>query len=186
MLAKNKEWVTEIIYENEEILNKIKEIARWANKEFEASKKLVLVGLLKGCIPFLAELIKHIEIPHILDFMVASSYGGAQQSSNTIKIIMDLNYDIEGMDVLVVEDIIDSGITLEKILNLLKTKNPNKIKLVTLIDKPLGRKVNIEVDKSGFILPDNKFLVGFGLDVKEKLRNLPYIGVFNKDKFDEL
>lgn len=180
----NKQWTTEILFNKEQIEEKIKEIAFWVNKEYANSQDLILIGLLKGCIPFLAELMKHIEVPHILDFMIASSYKGGQTSSNNIKIIMDLEQDISNKDVLIVEDIVDSGITLQKIVETLSTRKPRSLKVVTLLDKPEGRKTGFKVDHFGFIAP-NKFLVGFGLDVKEKLRNLPYIGVFDKTKFDE-
>jgi hypoxanthine phosphoribosyltransferase len=144
-----------------------------------------LIGLLKGSVPFLAQLIKTIETEHMLDFMTISSYGGGVSNSGNIKIIMDLITDIKNKDVLIVEDIIDSGRSLEKIKENLILRNPKSLKIVTLLDKPSNRKADIEADISGFIVPD-EFLVGFGLDVKEKMRNVPFIGVFNKKYLDKL
>lgn len=174
-------WIEKIVFSQQDIENKIsQELAPWVNETYKDSKHLVLIGLLKGSIPFLAQLIKYINIDHTLDFMIASSYEGNYNSSGSVKIIMDLNQDIKDKDVLIVEDIIDSGITLEKISNLLQTRGPKTLKILTLLDKPNHRKnKNIKPDKTGFIAPD-EFLVGFGMDYKEKLRNLPYIGIFRK------
>lgn len=181
----NTRWVTDIIFTEEEIIAKIKEIAEWINIEYAESKNLVFVGLLKGCIPFLAELIKHITVSHSLDFMIVSSYHGNTKSSDTVKVVLDLDENIADKDVLIVEDIVDSGITLKKVSEILLNKNPKSLKIVTLIDKKVGRKINFEVNKYGFEVPEG-FLVGYGLDVKEKLRNLPFIGIFDQSKLDEL
>ncbi|WP_029512544.1 hypoxanthine phosphoribosyltransferase [Mycoplasmopsis iners] len=177
--------ITKVLYSQEEIEDKIKELAVWVNATYQFSKDLIIVGLLKGSIPFLAQLIKNVNVDHKLDFMTASSYLGGHQSTGSVKIIMDLANDIENKDILVVEDIIDSGITLNKIKELLLARKPKSLKIITLLDKPINRKVNLQADKSGFIVPD-VFLVGFGLDYKEKLRNLPYIGIFNQDYLDKM
>lgn len=177
--------IEKILYTQEFLEKRIKELADWVNLEFQDSKNLVIVGLLKGSIPFLAQLIKDVKVDHIIDFMTLSSYAGGQESTGSVKVIMDLAYDIYQKDVLIVEDIIDSGITIEKVAQLLKNKNPKKLKVLTLLNKPAGRKTNFEPDKFGIEVP-NEFLVGFGLDVKEKMRNLPYIGIFKKDEFDKL
>lgn len=174
-----------ILFTQDQIEKKIKELAQWVNKNYANSKNLILIGLLKGSIPFIAQLMKSLEIEHQIDFIVASSYKGGTSSSGSIKIIMDLDSDIQGKDILIVEDIIDSGITLEKIRKNLLSRNPKSLKIMTLLNKPSKRKVNINPDIYGFEVPD-EFLAGFGLDVKEKLRNLPYIGIFNKDYLDEL
>lgn len=175
----------EILFTREEIEEKIAELASWVNKQYKGSKDLVLVGLLKGSVPFLAQLIKDVTVDHSLDFMTVSSFDGGVSSSGNLKIIMDLKQDIYKKDILIVEDIVDSGLTLSKVVNQLKERNPKSIKVITLLDKPEGRKINFKVDKSGFIVP-NEFLAGFGLDVKEKLRNVPYIGIFNKEYLDKL
>lgn len=177
--------ILKVVFTKEEIENKIKELASWINKEYKESKNLVLVSLLKGSIPFLAELIKYVNVDHEMDFIVASSYSGKLNSTGNIKIVMDLAEDIGNKDVLIIEDIIDSGITLEKVTKNLLSRNPKTLKIMTLLDKPYKRKVKLQADIWGFEAPD-EFLVGFGLDIKEKLRNLPYIGVFNKDFIDEV
>ncbi len=176
---------TKILFTREQIESKIKELAKWVNENYKDSKDLILVGLLKGSIPFLAQLIKDVEVDHSLDFIVASSYSGGTASTGNIKIVMDLATDIKNKDVLVIEDIIDSGITLEKVMKNLVDRKPKSIKIMTLLDKPARRKANIKPDIYGFEVPD-EFLAGFGLDVKEKLRNVPYIGIFNKKYIDEL
>lgn len=177
--------IKKVLFTKEQIEEKIKELANWVNQNYKNSKDLIIVGLLKGSIPFLAQLIKDIEVDHELDFIVASSYSGKTSSTGNIKIIMDLATDILGKDVLIVEDIIDSGITLEKVKNNLLARKPKSLKIMTLLDKPFKRKVNIKADIFGFEVPD-EFLVGFGLDVKEKLRNIPYIGIFKKECLDEV
>lgn len=177
--------ITKVLFTQKQIEKRIKELSKWVNENYKNSNNLVLIGLLKGSIPFLAQLIKYINVDHILDFIVTSSYSGAMQSSGNIKIIMDLASNIENKDVLIVEDIIDSGITLEKVKNNLLSRNPSSLKIMTLLDKPSKRKADIKPDIFGFIVPD-EFLVGFGLDVKEKLRNLPYIGIFDKKYINKL
>lgn len=177
--------ISKVVFSQEQIIKKIKSLATWVNKNYKGSTNLVIVGLLKGSIPFLSELIKYINVDHSMDFIVASSYAGSTSSSGNIKIVMDLASDIENKDVLIVEDIIDSGITLNKVKNNLLSRNPKSLKIMTLLDKPYKRKVKISADISGFEAPD-EFLVGFGLDVNEKLRNLPYIGIFNKKYSDKI
>lgn len=176
---------TEILYTKEQLEARIKELAQWVNETYEGSKDLVLVGLLKGSIPFMAQLIKDVTVDHVLDFMTVSTYEGGTKSTGKIKIIMDLKHNVEGKDVLIVEDIVDSGLTLSSIVKMLKEHEPKSIKVLTLLDKPEGRKTTFIPDASGFVVP-NKFLAGFGLDVKEKLRNVPYIGIFDVSKLDEL
>ncbi|MGL6125279.1 MAG: hypoxanthine phosphoribosyltransferase [Metamycoplasmataceae bacterium] len=176
---------TKILLTQEQIEKRILELSSWIDETYKDSKNLILIGLLKGSIPFLAQLIKTVKTEHTLDFMTVSSYGGGIQNTGNIKIIMDLITDIRDKDVLIVEDIIDSGKSLEKIKENLELRNPKSLKIITLLDKPTNRKVKIEPDISGFIVPD-EFLVGFGLDVNEKLRNIPFIGVFNKKYLDKL
>lgn len=176
---------TKILFTQKEIEERIVELSTWVDEIYKDSKDLILVGLLKGSIPFLAQLMKTIKVEHTLDFMTVSSYGGGVSNTGNIKIIMDLITDIKGKDVLIVEDIIDSGKSLEKICANLFSRNPKSLKIITLLDKPKNRVVDIKADISGFIVPD-EFLVGFGLDVKEKMRNVPFIGVFNKKYLDKL
>ncbi|CAM9093551.1 hypoxanthine phosphoribosyltransferase [Mycoplasma marinum] len=177
--------IKEVIYTREEIENKIKELAGWVNEEYKDSKDLVVVGLLKGSVPFLSRLIMDVTVDLSIDFMTVSSYGGSTESTGNVKIVMDLKKDIKGKDILIAEDIIDSGITLKAVVDTLSSRNPNSLKIITLMDKPTGRKVDLHADKVGLIVPD-AFLVGYGLDVKEKMRNLPVIAIFDQDKIDEV
>ncbi len=141
-----------------------------------AGKDLVLVSVLKGSIIFMADLVRSITVPHEIDFMATSSYGAATSSSGVVRILKDLNVSIQGRNVLVVEDIIDSGHTLTYLLRLLNERQPASLRIVTLLDKPERRAVHIDVDWVGFSIP-NEFVVGYGLDYNELYRNLPYIGV---------
>ncbi len=174
-----------ILITQAEIDQKCVELAQWVDSEYKDSKNLILVGLLKGSIPFMAELVKSVQTIHTMDFMTISSYDGEVKSSGNVKIIMDLATNIVDKDVLIIEDIVDSGRTLTTTIDMLSKRNPKSLKVLTLLDKPEGRTNGFEVDKFGFKVP-NEFLYGFGLDVNEKLRNLPYIAVFNKDLIDEL
>ena len=134
------------------------------------------MGILKGASVFCADLIREINLDVNMDFMVVSSYGNGTNSSGTVKIIKDLDVDIENKNVLIVEDIIDSGLTLSSLVAALKTRNPKSLKICTLLDKPERRTANIEVDYVGYVIED-KFIVGYGIDYAEKYRNLPYIGI---------
>ncbi len=177
--------IKEILYSREEVENKIKELSEWVNKEYANTDELVIIGLLKGSIPFLSRLMMDVTVDMSIDFMTVSTYDGGVESSGNVKVVMDLKRDIKGKDVLIAEDIIDSGITLMQVKNQLAQRNPKSLKVLTLMDKPSGRKVKLQADKVGLKVPD-KFLVGYGLDVKEKMRNLPYIAVFNKDKLKDI
>ncbi len=177
--------IKEIIYTREEIETKIKELANWVNEEYKDSKDLVIIGLLKGSVPFLSKLMMDVTVDMSIDFMTVSSYGGSTESTGNVKIVMDLKKDISGKDILIAEDIIDSGITLKAVVENLSSRHPKSLKIITLMDKPTGRKVDLHADKVGLIVPD-EFLVGYGLDVKEKMRNLPVIAVFNQEKLDEI
>ncbi len=154
---------------------KIKEIAEQISKDYEG-KSITLICILKGSVFFVCELAKRITVPVTLDFMSVSSYGSGTESSGRVKIVKDLDESIEGKDILIVEDIIDSGRTLSHLMTLLKARNPKSIKLCTLLDKPERRVVSVDVDYTCFEIPD-KFVVGYGLDYDQKYRNLPYVGV---------
>lgn len=143
-----------------------------------AGKQVHLVGILKGSIFFICELAKRISVPVTLDFMSVSSYGSGTKSNGIVKMIKDLDEPIEGKDVLIVEDIIDSGRTLSYLLKNLSSRKPASIRLCTMLDKPERREVDVEVDYQGFIIPD-EFVVGYGLDYDQRYRNLPYIGVLS-------
>ena len=154
---------------------KIREIAAQITKDYEG-KEVRLICILKGSVFFTCELAKRIELPVTLDFMCVSSYGDKTESSGRVKIVKDLDENIEGKDVIVIEDIIDSGRTLSHLLEVLKVRKPASVKLCTLLDKPERRVVDVKVDYCGFEIPD-EFVVGYGLDYMQKYRNLPYIGV---------
>lgn len=147
-----------------------------AISEAYAGQDLVLVSVLKGSIIFMADLARSITVPHEIDFMATSSYGAATHSSGVVRILKDLNVSIQGRNILVVEDIIDSGHTLSYLLRLLQERQPASLRVCTLLDKPDRREVPIDVDWVGFSIP-NEFVVGYGLDYNELYRNLPYIGV---------
>lgn len=161
---------------NEQDVNaKIKEIAEQISKDYEG-KEITLICILKGSVFFVCELAKKITVPVTLDFMSVSSYGSGTESSGRVKIVKDLDESIEGRDILIVEDIIDSGRTLSHLMTLLSARKPNSIKLCTLLDKPDRRVVSVDVDYTCFEIPD-EFVVGYGLDYDQKYRNLPYVGV---------
>ncbi|MCB7068994.1 hypoxanthine phosphoribosyltransferase [Caldibacillus sp. 210928-DFI.2.22] len=166
-----------------EIQSKIREIAAILTEEYKDRFPLV-VGVLKGALPFMADLIKNMDTYLEIDFMDVSSYHGGTVSSGEVKILKDLDTSVEGRDILIVEDIIDSGLTLKYLVDLFHYRKANSIKIVTLLDKPEGRKVDLKADLSGFIIP-NEFVVGFGLDYEEKYRNLPYIGVLKPEVYSK-
>lgn len=178
-------FLKKMLFTQEQIKEKCKELGAWVDKTYEGSKNLVLVGLLKGSVPFMAELIKNITIMHEIDFMVVSSYEGGSRSTGNLKVVMDLAGDVENKDVLIVEDIVDTGNTLSQITKRFNNLKAKSVKTLALLNKKEGRTVSFEPDKFGFEV-ENQFVYGFGLDVKEKLRNLPYIGIFDLDKIDEL
>ena len=165
-----------IMISSEEIQAKVKELGDKINAHYaQSDKELVLIGLLRGSVIFMADLCRAIEKPHELDFMTISSYGGGTVSTRDVKILKDLDGEIHGKDVLVVEDIIDSGNTLSKVVEMLKTRNPNSIELCTLVSKPSRREIYLVVKFLGFEVED-RFIVGYGLDFDQKYRHLPFIG----------
>lgn len=164
-----------VMLTEKEVDDKIKEIGEQISKDYEG-KQVHLVCVLKGGTFFMCELAKRITVPVSLDFMSVSSYGSDTKSSGVVKIVKDLDESLKGKDVIVIEDIVDSGRTLSYLLDMLKDREPNSLRLCTLLDKPDRRVVDVHVDYTGFQIPD-EFVVGYGLDYDQKYRNLPFIGV---------
>ena len=167
--------LTGVMLSQEEIENKVTELAKQIEKDYEG-QDLLLVGILKGASVFVADLMRKINLNVNIDFMSVSSYGSGTVSSGTVKILKDLDVDIKDKNVLIVEDIIDSGITLRNLYDTLMTREPRSLKLCTLLNKPARKKVDVNVDYVGFVIED-KLIVGYGIDYDEKYRNLPYIAI---------
>ena len=165
----------EVMISEQDVQARIKELGKQITEHYKDSTDLVMVGLLRGSFVFMADLARAIEIPHEVDFMTASSYGNTMQSNRDVRILKDLDDDIKGKDVLLVEDIIDTGNTLSKVCEILSLREPKSISICTLLDKPDRREVNVKVDWYGFIIPD-EFVVGVGIDYAQKYRHLPFIG----------
>ncbi|MEG2813799.1 MAG: hypoxanthine phosphoribosyltransferase [Oscillospiraceae bacterium] len=167
--------ILKILLTQNEIQNRVLEIGKRISNDY-VGKNLTMISVLKGSIVFMADLMRAITIPCDIDFMAVSSYGNGVKTSGVVKIIKDLDIELVNRDLLIVEDILDSGKTLSYIKKILTERNPNSIKICTLLDKPDRRQADIFSDYSGFTVPD-EFVVGYGLDYAEKYRNLPYIGV---------
>jgi len=165
--------VSNVLISEQQLRDKVDELGAQITLDYYG-KDLFLIGILKGSVPFMADLMRRIDLPLEMDFMSVSSYGSSTKSSGVVQIIKDLDSDIRGKDVLIVEDVIDTGLTLAYLKDYLMSRGPASVKLVTMLDKPSGRKVDIKSDYVGFEVPD-KFIVGYGLDVDQKFRNLPYI-----------
>jgi len=173
--------VKEVLVSEAEIAAKVEELAAMINKDYQG-KDLLVIGVLKGANVFVADLIRKITLPVVLDFMAVSSYGASTESSGAVRILKDLDEDIKGMHVLVIEDIIDTGLTLNYLSKILKSRGAKSIELCTLLDKPQRRKAPIEVKYKGFDIPD-EFVVGYGIDFAEKYRNLPFVGVLKPEAY---
>ena len=171
--------ILEILLTEEIIEEKTKELGAILTADY-ADKFPLAIGILKGAMPFMSDLMKRVDTYIEMDYMDVSSYGNATVSSGEVKIVKDLNTSVEGRDILIIEDIIDSGMTLSYLVDLFKYRKAKSIKIVTLLDKPTGRKVDLNADYVGFEVPD-AFVVGYGLDYAEKYRNLPYVGVLKKE-----
>lgn len=166
--------IEEIIFTEDEIKARVAELGLQITEDYK-DKSLLIVGILKGSVIFVSDLIRKIDLPLTLDFMAVSSYGNSTHSSGTVKIIKDLGENIENKDVLIVEDIVDSGLTLSYLKEMLSARHPASIKICALLDKPMNRKEEISIDYVGFKGP-GAFLVGYGLDYADHYRQLPYIG----------
>lgn len=171
--------VEEILYTKEKLHQVVERLGQDISRDYEG-KDIILVSVLKGAFVFMADLVRSVTIPCALDFMAVSSYGAGTVSSGSVKIIKDLDTNIEGKHVIVVEDIIDSGVTLSRLIERLKARNPASLVVCTLLDKPERRKAHVDVQYTGITIPD-AFVVGYGLDYNEKYRNLPDICVLKPE-----
>lgn len=167
-----------VLISEDKVAEKIREMADTINKDY-AGRSVHIIGVLKGSIFFMCELAKMIEVPVTMDFMAVTSYGNDTKSSGVVRLIKDLDESIEGRNVILVEDIMDSGRTLSYLVKILKERKPASFRIITLLDKPDRRVACIEPDMTGFVIPD-RFVVGYGLDCAQKYRNLPYIGVIEE------
>lgn len=175
--------VERVLFSEEELHQRVSEIAAEIERDY-AGKEPLLVSVLRGSFVFMADLVRSLNLPCTVDFMAVSSYGAGTASSGQVKIIKDLSEHIEGKDVIVVEDILDSGNTLSYLLKILQARRPASIRLCTLLDKPSRRIKPVELHYSGFSIPDY-FVVGYGLDYAERYRNLPYIGVLKPSVYED-
>lgn len=173
--------IEETLLTSEDIQKRVTELGKRISSDY-GGKNLLMVSILKGSVVFMADLMRAVTIPVRIDFMSVSSYGSGVKTSGIVKIMKDLDIPLAGYDVLIVEDILDSGLTLKYIINILKSRNPRSVSICTLLDKPERRKVDIAPEYLGFTIPD-KFVVGYGLDYAEKYRNLPFIGVLKPEVY---
>ena len=175
--------ILRVLYSEEELEAKCAELGAQISKDYEG-KNLLLVSVLKGAVVFMTDLMRHITVPCSIDFMVVSSYGSGVKTSGVVKIVKDLDGDLAGKDLLIVEDILDTGMTLHYLKQLLQDRNPNSIRIATLLDKPERRRAAVRADYVGYQVPD-EFVVGYGLDYDEKYRNLPYVGILKPEVYQK-
>lgn len=174
--------LAEILLTPEQIATRVQELGAEITADYQG-KELMVIGILKGALPFMADLIRQIKIPLKYDLMAVSSYGASTRTSGAVQILKDIEMELEGRHVLVVEDIIDTGLTLKYLLNNLKARHPSSLKVCTLLDKPSRREVEIRPEYNGFAIPD-RFVVGYGLDYAERFRELPMIGVLKPEVYE--
>lgn len=173
--------ITEVMIDRDEIAGIVKEMGATITEEYKGiEKELIVVGLLRGSFIFMADLVREIKVPLMLDFLTVSSYGSGIESSGDVKIVMDLDMAIEGRDVLLVEDIVDTGNTFKKVIRMLSNRNPHSLKTCTFLNKPSRREVDVKVDFCGRDIPD-EFVCGYGLDFDQRFRELPYVGILGDD-----
>ena len=182
MTTPYSEFLQEILIDEDTLNKRIAELGQQISADYADCESLLLICILKGGVMFLTDLTRHIQVPHAIDFMAVSSYGvGARESTKTVRIDMDLNTELRNKHVLIVEDIIDSGYTLDFVINFLMARKPATLRVCTLLDKASRREVDIPIAYTGFVI-DDKFVFGYGLDLDEKFRNLPFIGVVDLDR----
>ncbi len=167
--------ILQVLFSEEQLRQKCAELGARISRDYEG-KNLLMVSVLKGSVVFMADLMRHITVPCGIDFMAVSSYGSGVKTSGVVKINKDLDIDLAGRDILIVEDILDSGMTLAYLTELLRDRGPASIRIAALLDKPSRRKADVQPDYVGYVVPD-EFVVGYGLDYDERYRNLPYVGI---------
>ena len=174
--------IQNVLVTEEQLRAKVAELGAQVSRDY-AGRDLLLVSILKGAVVFMADLMRAVTIPCSIDFMVVSSYGGTNtESTGLVKIVKDLDADLSGRDVLIVEDVLDTGVTLSNLVPMLKMRHPNSVRICAILDKPARRKTDIRADYIGFEVPD-AFVVGYGLDYDEKYRNLPFVGVLKPEVY---
>lgn len=174
--------IQRILFSKEELVKKVKEIGQKITMDYKG-KELVVIGVLKGANIFLADLVREINLPLNIDFMAVSSYGSSTESSGVVRILKDLDLEIENKHVLIIEDIIDTGLTLKYLTENLKSREVASLEICTLLDKPSRRKCNLDIKYIGFEIPD-EFIVGYGIDYAEKYRNLPYVSTLKREVYE--
>ena len=172
-----------VLIGEEEIKRKVEELGRQISADYKG-KKVLVISILKGAFVFMSDLVRNLDLDVEIDFMVVSSYGSGTESTNSLNIRLDLSRPIDGCDVLIAEDVLDSGNTLSKVKNMLLQRKPASLRIATLLDKPSRRVTPIDIDYCGFMIPD-EFVVGYGLDYAEKYRNLPYIGILDRKVYEK-
>ena len=172
-----------VLVSEQQLKDKVAQLGAQISQDY-AGKDLVLVSILKGAVVFMADLMRAVTIPCSIDFMVVSSYGAGTTTTGLVKMIKDLDSDLSGKDVLIVEDILDTGVTLSNLVPMLKMRDPNSVRICAILDKPSRRRADIQADYIGFQVPD-EFVVGYGLDYDEKYRNLPYVGVLKPSVYEK-
>ncbi len=179
-----EQYLKEKLITEDMLTKRIAELGAAISMDYANSTNLILICILRGGVMFLTDLMRQITVPHAIDFMAVTSYGvGGRESHGSVHIKMDLMTDIQGRDVLIVEDIVDSGYTLSSVLQLLSTRKPASLNICALLDKAERREINVPIKYTGFVIP-NKFVFGYGLDLDELFRNLPFVGVVDLQKYD--
>lgn len=173
--------IKSVLISEKELADKIAELGAKITEDYRG-KPLLVISVLKGASVFMSDLIRKIDLPIEIDFMAASSYGTGTKTHGSVKIIKDLDINVSGYDILIVEDILDSGVTLSNLINILRSRNPRSVNVCALLTKPARRQVEVPLRYEGFTVPD-EFVVGYGLDYAEKYRNLPYIGILKEEVY---
>ena len=184
-MKRKEDFVEKVLYTEEEIVSRVKEIAAQVSEDYKDIKKpLLTVGILNGAVMFYTDLVRRLSVPVHFDFLIASSYDANSQSSGKVNILKNIDNDPRGRDILLIEDIVDSGTTMDYLITYFKSRGANSVKICTLLNKPSRRKVEVEIDYCGFEIPD-EFIVGYGLDFAQHYRNLPYLGILKRSVYSK-